>query len=184
MLLWYILLTFPFRSSCFKHLLSVILCADTDGCVFFLFSWPLCPLSFFVCTYLLYAYKSELAFAGCVCVCVFLLPRKPVISTFLIPNQLSVCEWVVWICRSLLNHTTSVSYMFMTLMAEAGDCGTTEREKQTGLQGDREYFWDWNQCAYYETGRLNRQEDEPRAWWSTVITGKLRTLVSARKHFT
>lgn len=149
----------------------VFVCRHWWVCIFLSWLFVHYPVFMHVC------YKSESAFKlACV-------PSPQKISMFLIPNQLSVCEWVVWICRSLLNHTTSVSYMFMTLMAEAGDCSRTGREKQTGLQGDWEYFWDWNQCAYYETGRLNRKEDEPRAWWSTVITGKLWTLVWACKHF-
>lgn len=41
----------------------------------------------------------------------------------------------------LLNHTTSVSYMFMTLTAEAAAAvkgGQHNGDKQTGLQGDGE----------------------------------------------
>lgn len=75
-----------------------------------------------------------------------------------------------------------VSYTLMTLMADAGDCSTTEKKNQTGLQGDQEDFWGWNQCAYYESDRLNRVDDELRAWRSTVITRKLQTFVPACKH--
>lgn len=81
------------------------------------------------------------------------------------------------------SHHISVIHVYDT-DGGGGGIAAQQREKQTGLQGDREDFWDWNQCAHYETGRLNRLEDEPRAWWSTVITGKLQTLVSARKHLT
>lgn len=61
-----------------------------------------------------------------------------------------------------------------------GGTAAQQREKQTGLQGDCGDFWEWNQCAYYESGRLNRMEDESGVCWSTVIAGNLTTLVSAQ----
>lgn len=42
------------------------------------------------------------------------------------------------VCGELLNRTTSVSYMFMTLTAEAAARGGHNGDKQTGLQGDTE----------------------------------------------
>lgn len=74
------------------------------------------------------------------------------------------CYWITHQCHTRLCHW----WWRRGIAAQ-------QREKQTGLQGDREDFWGWNQCAYYETGRLNRLDDELRAWWSTVITGKLWT---------
>lgn len=62
----------------------------------------------------------------------------------------AVNEWFEF-CRSLLNHTTSVSYMFMTLMVEAGDCSTTERKTNRSPRWSRRFLrlkpmcllWDW-----------------------------------------
>ena len=66
----------------------MFLCADIDGCVFTCFSSRVhYPVFMHVCYV---ATNLRVHFASA---CVFPLPRKPVISTFLIPNQLSVCEW-------------------------------------------------------------------------------------------
>lgn len=73
-------------------------------------------------------------------------------------------EWVDWICQSRLNHTV------------IPDCDTNGGglqhggNKQTGLQGDGEDFWGWNQCAYYENAGISGPDDGLRAWRRTAIS--------------
>jgi len=147
---------------------------------FLYLNWQMYKLRFE--TFVMYILKCE-----CTFVCVFLLSQKnlsfprfsfPISCQavngwfefadrfWITPHQCHTCLWHWWRRRGIAIQQT---------------------EKQTGLQGDREHFWDWNQCAYYATGSLNRLGDEPRVWWSTVITGKLQTflqnLVSPHKQF-
>lgn len=102
----------------------------------------------------MYSYKSLLTF---VCVCAHLLsPRKTCHSC--ISYSLSVVRlWMGGLNLQIAaeSHHISVIHVYDT-DGGGGGIAAQQREKQTGLQGDQEDFWDWNQCAYYETGRLNR----------------------------
>lgn len=76
--------------------------------------------------------------------------QKTVISTFLIPDSLSGCEWVVLNSQiASESHHISVVHVYDTdgegVEGWRGGvgvmvCCTTERQKQTGLQGDLEDF--------------------------------------------
>ncbi len=118
----------------------------------------------------------------CVCLCVPVLQKNLSFPRVLFPISCQALNgWFEFTDRCWITHQC---HTCLCHWWRRRGIAAQQREKQTGLQGDREDFWDWNQCAYYETGRLNRLDDEPRGWWSTVIIDKLRTLLSARKHFT
>lgn len=66
-----------------------------------------------------------------VCVCVPTHPEKPVIYTFLIPNQLSGCEWVVRICKiAAESHHINVIHVYDTDGGGGGVQHNREKNKQ------------------------------------------------------
>lgn len=175
-----VLLKFPFPAL---NNFPLCICVNVWGhwwlCVPFLCSSQLlCPLRFWS-----WAWISVCA---CVCACVRTWDPAPHknLSFVRVSSQSVVRLWMGGLNLPIAAESHISVIRVYDTDGGGGGLQHNREEKQTGLQGDREDFWDWNQCAYYETGKLNRLDDEPRAWWSGVITGKLQTFLSARQHFT